>query len=115
MAEAIILREFHHRFQPEFGMTGCVLRVHVRPRFFAREEVESISANTKDRGTHANVIGSPAEKLLEIDLRTRKSCSRTTTACSGFSDQPKEHLQGRSKRDTDGFDAEAGALSVHHG
>jgi hypothetical protein len=68
VAEAVILREFHHRFQPEFGLTGSILHVHVRPQLLAREEVEPVPAYPKDRGAHAKVIGSPPDKLPEMQI-----------------------------------------------
>ena len=53
VTEAIILRELHVWFQPELCLSVGMLHVHMRPRLLAREEVEPVSADPKNRGAHA--------------------------------------------------------------
>jgi hypothetical protein len=52
----IIDRKLYGRFDPELGLALRMLNMHVSSRFFAREEVEPIAANTENRRTHATRI-----------------------------------------------------------
>ena len=55
-SESLISRQFHLRLQPELGFTAGMLHMDVWARFFAREEVEPVPANTEDSGTHVSRI-----------------------------------------------------------
>src|SRR5712691_4709411 len=55
-SESVISCQFHLRLQPELGFTAGMLHMDVWARFFAREEVEPIPANTEDSGTHVSRI-----------------------------------------------------------
>jgi hypothetical protein len=41
LRQVVILCEFNRRFQPEFGFTVCTGNMHMHPRLFAGEEMES--------------------------------------------------------------------------
>ena len=54
--ESVVGVKLHDRFNPELGLAVSVLDVNVGSRFLAREEVETVPANPKNRGTHPTRI-----------------------------------------------------------
>jgi len=62
-SESVINRQFDLRLQPELGLTAGMLHMYVRARFFAREEVESVPANTENGRAHASRIADSLGRL----------------------------------------------------
>src|SRR5947209_13724938 len=75
--ESVISRQFHLRLEPELGFTAGMLHMYVRARFFAREEVETVPANTENSRAHAS----------RISDSLGRSTSGGTSALSGRSEQ----------------------------
>jgi hypothetical protein len=50
--EPVIRVEFNGRFDPELRFTVSMLDMHVRTRFFSREEVEAEASNAEDCRAH---------------------------------------------------------------
>ena len=48
VVQAVILRQFNLRLNPELRLAICVVHMHVEPRFLAREEKETESILAKD-------------------------------------------------------------------
>jgi len=61
--ESVISRQFDLRLQPELGLTAGMLHMYVRARFFAREEVEPVPANTENGRAHASRIADSLGRL----------------------------------------------------
>lgn len=54
--EPVIRLEFNGRFEPELRFTVSVLDMHMRTRFFSREEVKTEASNAEDCRAHINRI-----------------------------------------------------------
>jgi len=48
VVQAVILRQFNRGLKPELRLPVCVMHVHVKPGFLAREEEEPESVLAKD-------------------------------------------------------------------
>ena len=49
VVQAVILRQFNLRLNPELRLAICVVHMHVEPGFLAREEKEPEAVFAKDR------------------------------------------------------------------
>ena len=61
--EAIVRVKCHGWLDPELGLAFGMLHMHVRPRLFARKELESEPLDAEDRRTHAAGTAQPASWL----------------------------------------------------
>src|SRR6266404_9713638 len=77
--QAIICSELHSRFDPELRFTGRMLRVNVRPRFFAREEIKPKTTNAKHRGAHGIRITEPGA-AAQVVIALPRPVSRSAAA-----------------------------------
>jgi hypothetical protein len=62
--ESIVPRKFQPRLQPELGLPGWMLDVHMGTRLFTGEEVKSIATDTENRGAHRSRIADDPLGLL---------------------------------------------------
>ena len=85
---AIALCQFHPRLEPELRFAGGMLDMNVSPWFFAREEVEPVPADAKNRWTHNSGIYDIIEWVSRgLDIvtsleRGRPSAHRGLPGCS---------------------------------
>ncbi len=78
------------RFNPELGLAGCMLDVHVRSRFLAREEVEAIAPDPENRRTHATRIAQLA--ICKSTLAAQKTVPKTVPPLPGIPIQYHESM-----------------------
>src|SRR3989338_10439863 len=79
-SESVINRQFDLRLQPELGLTAGMLHMYVRARFFAREEVESVPANTENGRAHASRIADSLGRLPSGRTHRSAAGGRATRA-----------------------------------